>query len=123
MPPITAPVPAPTAAPVCVWVSQPVPKLPTRKERMRVVVAFMGRIVAWLRIRRHATMRPMKATTTLILSFLVGSFGTGCDTQTQTGAAVGAGTGAVIGGIVGHQSNEDKAGAAIGAAAGGLAGA
>ena len=68
-------------------------------------------------------MRLMKATTTLILSFLVAGLGAGCASKTGSGAAIGAGTGAVLGGVIGHQSGEAKAGAAIGAAAGGLAGA
>lgn len=47
----------------------------------------------------------------------------GCQNNTQTGAALGTGLGAVAGTIVGHQVGNKGAGALIGGLAGGLTGA
>jgi outer membrane lipoprotein SlyB len=48
---------------------------------------------------------------------------TGCQNNTQTGAALGAGAGSLAGAIIGHQTGHKGAGALIGGLAGGLTGA
>ena len=48
---------------------------------------------------------------------------TGCQNNTQTGAALGTGVGALAGTVVGHQVGHKGAGALIGGLAGGLTGA
>jgi uncharacterized protein YcfJ len=56
----------------------------------------------------------------MVLSLLPCS---GCQNNTQTGAALGTGAGALAGTIIGHQVGNKGAGALIGAVAGGLTGA